>query len=354
LANKLNQPAGWNLKNLPQRNRRLYRTESQKTSLVLGLVLVMIVFHCASVTRQVSFDVITENLRFLHSAFVLMAGYLYGIHYYPQLSSRPGQVQRRLLIRSCKLLLLFVGVNVGLTLVGFNPSIKELRAICPDAGAFVDTCVLNMRDGIAAYEILYYLTVFLMLLGLTCRMRTLLPLLILLLGVEFVKPCYVAWFSIFGMFGGLLGIVVNRYQSFLQRVNLGNWYSIAPVMLALELGITSQFKMETHSLVVMLLILLETGLWFGTFLFVTSLISQKGSGAHIKLLGKYTLVAYMIQMPIVRVVYWVCTRFEITGYVYYACAIVAVGILTVCAVGLLKYLRETMPTVDSAYNVIFV
>jgi len=37
LANKLNQPAGWNLKNLPQRNRRLYRTKPQKASLVLGL-----------------------------------------------------------------------------------------------------------------------------------------------------------------------------------------------------------------------------------------------------------------------------------------------------------------------------
>jgi hypothetical protein len=32
------QPAGWNLKSLPQRNRELYHTEPQKTSLVLGLV----------------------------------------------------------------------------------------------------------------------------------------------------------------------------------------------------------------------------------------------------------------------------------------------------------------------------
>ncbi len=225
--------------------------------------------------------------------------------------------------------------------------------MCPgDVKSFFDSCVLDVGSK-NAYEVLYYLGMFLLLLGLTCRMRILVPLFLLLLVLEFLTPCYLVWFLIMGVCGSLFGVGIARYPSVFQHTSFTSLYSLAPIALCLELVMTAHCRVERHSFQGMAITLIQTATWFATFLFVTGLRSQHVLVKTARLLGRYTLFAYMLQMPIARLTHMAFTHIGLVGLAYCLCAIAVVTICTVTAVAFLDYLRRTLLRVDRIYRVIF-
>jgi hypothetical protein len=96
----------------------------------------------------------------------------------------------------------------------------------------------------------------------------------------------------------------------------------------------------------------QTLLWFGTFLAVTSLRLPQVVSQKIELLGRYTLYAYLVQMPIARTVHAVLQHLNATAWVHYALAIVIVGVCTVCLVAVLDNLRGSRAWIDESYRAI--
>jgi len=316
------------------------------------LVLAMVAYHCASVTPYASLRTVMESLRFLHYAFLFVTGYLVGAHYYPQLRQAPGRVQKRLLVRSAKLFLVFFLTNVVFIPLGFGFRLAELRSICSDLPGMVNNCLLTVRFN-ANYEILYYLAAFLLLAGLTCRVTGIGPLLVLLLVVQFLKPCGMTRMLVIGMMGALLGITaVSEGRSPLVRAAERYLY-VVPVVLLLHI-FAPPSAIEKHAAAKILIVVWEIVLWLGTFLLLVRLKLLRVVSERLAFLGTYTLFAYLLQMPVARATYTGLRGVgALSEWGYYACAVILVIIISFAAVAILDKLRIRAPWANGAYRLVF-
>ena len=83
------------------------------------LVIIMIFYHCASVMLNANskLTIVTNQLDFLHTAFLVLTGFLCGWYYAPSSSHEVKQIRKRLRLRAIKLIIIFVFLNVSLYLM---------------------------------------------------------------------------------------------------------------------------------------------------------------------------------------------------------------------------------------------
>lgn len=132
------------------------------------LVLIMLVYHCVLSDFFPELNSIKSTVRFIHTAFLTMAGFLCGWHYLPKGQQEPAAVAGRLITRGIKLLAIFLLANVVLYVIGFH-DVRALYSACSSPAGVIEHTVVTVSGRLFTFEILAYISVFLILAG--CFMR---------------------------------------------------------------------------------------------------------------------------------------------------------------------------------------
>jgi len=302
-----------------------------------SLVVMMLLFHSASMLNSAAFADYLQRLAFIHLAFVLVTGFLLGFHY--NVSPVAPAVRTRLLLRGTKILLLFLAINMLFYAIG-TFRFSELSGYYEEIGGA--TFFLAIPGKYCAFEILYYIGLF------------------LLTGIVFLSPvpwwvsiavgiCSMLWgaFPFFNALGwGLLGMGAgtvcqqSSVQQFLIRGKKFCWAAV-PLLAAMQLYFHRPYG---------ILLFIECVLWFLSFICVLQI---GGAGRKIALLGKYTLFAYLFQMLLIRFCAKIATKIHVSDLTRYFFVFILSSIMCYVGIVFLNYLRKRFSKIDSLYKLIF-
>jgi hypothetical protein len=257
-----------------------------------GLILVMTIYHCASVSGLSLSAVICGKLYFIHSAFLLLSGILCGFHYFPV----TGQVRRRLVERGCKLLLVLLIVNIVKNIFHLDRWMEQLFAAGRSWPLFLNHYVKGIDGGLFSFEVLYYIGVFLLLMSLAIgwgwRILATCGFALSLL------PGYSAFFIAVGLVGGGFGMVMRHWPSGAFVAVFRGWRGWIGMAIGLMVLVQfAPFQSPFQSLR-LLLLCMESFIWF--FLIIFILWKFDFVFHPLAILGKYTLLNYLLQMPFLK------------------------------------------------------
>lgn len=311
-----------------------------------ALVLTMIVYHCASGSGLVEVAFLRAKLDFLHYAFLVLAGFLCGSHYCIRIKESPGKVQRRLMKRALKLFAIVLGANLVFWVVGLGGDLALLREALHYPSALVEF----FSDGKnVAFEILYYIGVFLATCSLIIRFSARWPL----AGAFVLLPCLIPGHTVRFVAFGYLGMLVGLFSQTERFWSLARWIDshsgLLSAVLAAEvvfLAPLSRFVPEICS------ITLETILWFAAYVYVAKRFLGKLGQDWLILLGKYTLFAYMLHVVLVRIMFSILSMGGAAGITCYVLLLVIVTAGTLALVRALDDMRR-LGVVDSLYRLAF-
>ncbi len=318
-----------------------------------GLVLVMLVYHCISVSSFASLRVVLNHIQFIHTAFLVMFGFLCGYHYYPSARIEPVKIRKKLLTRAIKILIIFLGGNVFFHLLGFGqPGMARLQAI-PIAQRMMEI-LLKVPGDILAFEILYLIAVFMFVAAFIISFPFTKLITCALILLPMVASNKLIYYNAFGCTGMLIGILVQerRLDGIARRFDRLLW--LFPILLAIRhVSIPDWESIIPFQSGRMMFILLETLLWFYSFLWAARLLSRPWLNEQVVLFGAYTLPAYIMQMVLARVTYVILNRAGFTNFSYCIFCVVIVMISTGVVVNGMDYLRRNWPVANRAYRLLF-
>ena len=310
------------------------------------LVLTMFVYHSASGSGIAEVAFLRPKLQFLHYAFLLLAGFLCGSHYVAKVKVSPGKVQRRLMMRAVKLFAIVAVANVVFCLAGLAGDTDTLRQLLHSplkVALFLDS------NNNVAYELLYFIGVFLA----TCALVIRFEARAILAGAFVLLPCvipgFTVWFVAYGYLGMLGGLFwqTDGFRRVVRWINdhSGLLFSLLAAEFVL-LAPLSQFVPAICS------ITLETVLWFAAYVFVAKRFLTNSIQDWIILLGKYTLFAYIFHVVVVRITFKLLTTTGISGLACYAVLLGIVALVTFGSVWVLSGMRR-FRVVDGLYRLAF-
>lgn len=325
-----------------------------------GLVLIMVLYHCASVSEFPVLYPIMRRIDFIHSAFLILTGFLCSYHYFPVPDiAGLAKVRQRLVWRTFKLL--FVLLLANLISILFDLKNYQMIDMHFDIQNILHLMFISRPDGLIAMEILYLISAFLLLIAILIKYRHL----HLALGVFTCLPLiltgdtilFIAW----GCSGMLAGIFAKepRSSSIIQSAAKLMW--IFPIILvvfvifnmnlfkSLWAGLPFPIKRELD----FIYILIQTLIWFSSIIWIVNKITWQYLRDQIILIGKYTLIAYIFQMIFARTVAYVIIGIGLRNYSYYALSLVIVTLTTWLAVTVVDQLRQASPSAERIYRAIF-
>jgi len=325
------------------------------------LVLIMLTYHCASVAILVNFlpaaKSITDRVSFIHYAFILISGYLCGWYYWPRFGSPDSDVRRRLFIRALKTTGIFFFLNLILYSMGIVYSFDQLLARINSLNGIVN--FLNGPPGnLAAFEVLYYIALFLFLSSVVLGRRTILSLILGSILFLIYNNSGLPYWMLFGFVGMMVGILVHK--GYLEDI----WIFLEktkgiPVIAGL---VAYQFylprihsvvnEFDSHYLNVVTY-LTETVLWFLSFIFFVRLLNINSLRSAVAAIGKYTLLGYIAQMPIIRMGYGLLKKAGFQGFSYYLTNLIISGIVLCFFILVFSYLRSRVSILDRCYKSVF-
>ncbi len=331
---------------LTHRNREL--------DIVKGsLVFVMVAYHCASVSTFPELAVVKHHLRFIHSAFLMITGFLCGIHYYPQtlLGSASKDVRGRLVVRGLKLMVVFALGNVVFHALGLAKPPRPWREILCNGQLVLDHFILSADGRYLAYEILWYIGLFLVLAGVVIALRGLPLILAALLVVPHVVEGQTAMFLTYGLVGMLAGLLSHRGAFDRVHVVLRRHGYLFLILGVAVVVWGSPAKYPGGRLVTVLGRSFESIAWFYALLFVCSRLppTDRAPGV-VASVGRYTLIAYLAQMPCARIVHYALAGMGLQGWRYYVPAVFVVGAGTWAFVWATARIRRRYTWADGAYR----
>lgn len=309
-----------------------------------ALVVIMLLYHAASALPKYreNFIWLTEELYFIHFAFVLVSGLLCGLHYNDRdrMGARP--VRRELVVRGLKIWGIFLTSNILLYAAGI------LR--WPGGAKFLQLnggMPFNMNGSIWAFEILYYIGAFLI--ASSCLLRPVPGWCVLLLGLGGI------WFEqnnlIFcigwGCVGFGLGDIIRSFSTdrVFENFRHWGWYTLPGLMLYLIFCDWKNIPHRSYWLVS------ETLLWFGTFIW---LLGISRCGHFLEEFGRYTMLAYLGQVVLMAALGRLLCRFSTwPPVVIYGVNLLITMILLLIALKMLDRIRKKVPVVDWSYRKIF-
>ena len=318
------------------------------------LVLIMLLYHCASVSAFLSLRVIMHKIDFIHYAFLAITGFLCGYHYHEAAQVTPIKVQRRLSIRALKILALFIFGNTIFWALGYGRSgLERIRAL-PDFGAVLRKFLLNVPDDLVAFEILYLIASFILLAAVLIRFRTVSWLLTVAILIPIIMPGVPILFMAIGCAGMLVGILAQEGRLTFMEPRMCRWLWVFPVLLVLRITCFAPLSKWVFGNEVRLVLLsLETLIWFYSFIWIVERLTNRWFQSQIILLGRYTLFAYMFQMVFARLVYSILYRAGLKDFYYYGASLVLVGMATYLMTVALDGMRRLWLLSDKAYRVVF-
>jgi hypothetical protein len=311
-----------------------------------ALVLFMVVYHAInySVFRPLSF----RYLSFLPPSFVMIAGLVVGSVYADRYDTRSWKPYVRLMIRGIKLLLIFVVLNLGLYIVRERDLIGGFMAFMDRAGMIFLSG--NGRAGI--FEVLlpiaYFLLLVPMLLWLRSRAAAVIPVCTLALFVLCVVLEKQGMYSLnlallsagtIGMAFGLIPIeTIDRHAR--------KWFPVLGAYVLYRL--CGYYWGEIYAIQMF-------GAAVSVFLLYTCALHLNMSawtGRQMILLGRYSLLGYLLQIGFLQVMVKVAG-----GKSEHWASVIAVGVLTsiflFLAVNLVDFLRRRHRPVDLIYKGVF-
>jgi Heparan-alpha-glucosaminide N-acetyltransferase, catalytic len=314
------------------------------------LVVGMLVFHAASVAteRHPEFLRLQTVLGFLHTAFVLLCGFLCGSYY-----AAAAQLQRapaRLAERALKTFGLFAVANTLLVLIGFRDWRVWLNAGSSLPSVF-NHFVREMDANIAAFVVLYYIAILLALAALFVRSGR--PRVAFAVGLlacaAGAAHSTTLWFLTFGMAGMLLGSCRSQLQPLWTLANNYRW--LAP------LALTGYWMLPLEpnpSVGVSLLrVFLETGLWCWAVLAFYHLLLPKLVRSWVLDLGRETLLAYVGQMFIYQLNWALWAKYIRDPYLYYTASLVACTCLVLLGIQVAARISTRRSPAALAYRLAF-
>jgi hypothetical protein len=317
-----------------------------------ALVLVMLFYHCASISSFSSLYIVMQRIHFIHYAFLSITGFLCGYHYYPVNPSTHRKVRVRLLSRSARLFAIFLCGNIACQGLGIQNADGGSVQVRWSVAAWLEELLFRVPD--VALEILYLIAVFLfiatLVIGLS-RAKWFLSTVIILSAVVNSQPLL---FMAFGCAGMLVGMLSKDGHLLRVRswVLLHLWvFPLALVPVVALAPIPDRWTAGTNG--ALLFHGLVTPLWFFSALWAVRWMGCRRVQDAVVLLGRYTLPAYILQMVFARITYNVLYRIGLKDFAYYGISLVIVGMATWQAVVIVHRLRASSALWDHAYRAVF-
>jgi peptidoglycan/LPS O-acetylase OafA/YrhL len=307
-----------------------------------ALVLLMILYHWANYFLSLSEDVY-KYFRFITPSFIFITGFLVVNVYLGRYQVGDPRLHRRLVERGAKLLVVFTLLNLaGSAAMGAGPAafLEHAREI-----------YLIGNSSAAAFSVLvpisYLLLLSSVLLFLCKWTKALLPLVclalfgsIFALDLNSIGNANLELFAV-GVFGMVIGMIpiddVNRFARHILAVFLA--YAVYLVALTIWREI---YPMQVVGVCLSLLLLYSIG----------SCVRAASSG-WVVLLGKYTLLSYIVQIAVLVILAKLLRRgIESPEFRAALACLLAFAGTYVIILGVDKA-REAFPLADKAYKFVF-
>lgn len=309
-----------------------------------ALVVIMLLYHAASSLPHYGpfFISFTDKLYFIHFAFVLVSGLLCGLHYNDREKMGVRAVRRELIVRGLKIWGIFLTANVLLYLVGVMhwSSWSEFYRLNQDMP-------FNINGRTWAFEILYYIGAFLI--AASCLLRPLSGWQVLLLGLvgiwfdEYNLVFCLGWGSV----GLGLGELVRSHSTSKVLGVLRDWNWCAPLALAVLMVVMHFGKIPHRSY----WLLLETLLWFGSFIW---LLGLGNCSQRLAAFGRYTMLAYIGQIVLMVALGRVLVRATSwSPIILYVVNLTLIAVILLAAMKVLDEMRRANSKIDRVYQLIF-
>ncbi len=314
-----------------------------------ALVLCMVVYHCFNYFYRD--QNVLKYLHFLPPSFIFITGFMITGIYLAKYDPGDARLHGRLFVRGLKLLAIFVGLNLAVNLL-FRSNYDQRQLGLASFVTQWETVFLTGGSRAAVFEVLLPISYLLLLMGVLLKGYRLIPNFLQAVAAVTVIGCLIlAWqgrlpanLDLLSM--GLLGIVAG----FVPRPRIDRFTShLAALGLAyLAYLVVISIWYPTYALNI-LGICLTLALFYGVGV-------QSGETGlfqrQIILLGKYSLLAYIVQigalqglLRVMRHLDWSAGRLPV--------ALIATSLLMLAAIEAVDYARTKSGTVNLAYKAVF-
>lgn len=337
------------------------RGRSTDIDIIKGmLVFVMLTYHCASVTEGAGawpvIRWIPQQIAFIHFAFLILSGFLCGWHYYPKLASDERGARERLIARGVKLIALTFILNVALYMSGFGYRIDKLISATNSLSGFLGNVVLNVKGDLVAFEILYYIGLFLVAASLLLGRTNLIVLALLTVALSLAgKTFNVLHFLSYGFLGFLAGMLTvhghfSYFWSFMERTR---GLAVAFIFVGYQM-LAPHIHGIAGAWLLWFVYSFESGLWFLFFIFLFRTFSHENIVSRlIMVVGRYTLAAYIAQMLLVRLGFFLLSKLGMEGWNYYIANWVICSTILTATIVIGDHLRTRSHIINRTYKLVF-
>jgi hypothetical protein len=330
-----------------------YEGRNVELDIIKGfLVLVMLFYHCASISDLASLRIIMRKIDFIHYAFLIITGFLCGYHYYPIIGSTRGKVRARLLSRSIKLIIIFAVGNVAYYFLGYGH--VDLGNVFIQSDLLVLFRSLLFRVPEVAFEILYLISLFLFAVGLIISFSWAKWFLLSVFLLPAVVDSIPLLFMALGCAGMIIGMLVkDGYLDFLgPLIHRHLW--IFPLVLTMIITLVpTPDRWHVGTKGPFLFFLLATPIWLFSGLWAIEQTCSRYVQKQVVLLGRYTLLAYILQVVFARVICHILFGIGFKDFTYYGISLTIAGVTTWMAVFSVDKMRTISSFWDRTYRVVF-
>lgn len=320
-----------------------------------GLVVIMLVYHCVLPNSCPELEGIKTSIAFIHTAFLMMAGFLCGWHYLPHARANPFHVSWRLMSRGLKVIAIFVIANAALYAVGFH-SVKVLMTECGNGMELVDNVVYSVNGHLFTFEILAYIGYFLILASVAIlRVELFFVVSVGIVALAGISPAATLYYVGCGFVGVLTAMMSREFSATAPSVRRSAHACAVPVLLALQVYGTFNWPHGVSPLSWMAIRWMETLAWIVCFVLMYRLLQKTPAAQLLPLFGRYSLFSYLGQMLIIVILSRVIApMWDYNGsYLGYAAFWLTATTGTYCLVFACDRLRKARPFVDSVYRAVF-
>jgi peptidoglycan/LPS O-acetylase OafA/YrhL len=321
-----------------------------------ALILFMVLYHWLNYFYGPQ-GKIYNYLRFLTPSFIFITGFLISHVHFSKYGAASSKLAKRLFLRGLKLLAVFVGLNLIVSLSVSDSFVRNIFSVRSTLSS-LDTIFFTARISsggagkIAAFGTLVpisYLLMLAALLSLVCRffkytfhaVGALSLLCMVVVGLHGIQSTNLELLTI-GLFGVVVGYVSGDE---IQKLVSRPWVIVVPYCVYL-VAIT----IWDVSLYVQMV-----GACLTTALIYVAGVQKGRTGrlrGHLVRLGRYSLFGYISQIAILQLLHAGLGHIDL-GYATLGASLVAAFALTMISVEAIDRGRAISKTIDGAYRVVF-